>query len=348
MEKLTKDVIDWTKEYLNSFGGKTKAIIGISGGKDSSVAAAICVAAVGRDRVIGVMMPDGHQHDQDKARELIKFLGIKSYDINIASITAAAKVSIISAYNCQASDLTYCMRSNMPARVRMMTLYNIAAMEGDARVVNTCNKSEDYIGYSTKFGDAAGDFSPLSNILVRDVKLIGHDLGLPYDLVEKKPEDGLSGKTDEDNLGFTYAELDKYIEIGEIEDNEKKSKIDKLHVMNMHKLLPMPSFNHPLTITNKEEFELVLSVLDKESEKPEADSYAIYEVMESIADQYSDIIKDLTLSEILDLASKDYYMTEVYNIWLSDNYEKYASQIDKIKEKYPAFKTAVELYKLDL
>lgn len=115
-------------------------------------------------------------------------------------------------------------------------------MECDARVVNTCNKSEDYVGYSTKFGDSAGDFSPLSNLLVRSVKIIGHDLGLPYDLVEKKPEDGLSGKTDEDNLGFTYEELDHYIETGLIDDATKKEKIDRLHAANMHKLLPMPAF----------------------------------------------------------------------------------------------------------
>lgn len=242
MLELTKEVVEWTRGYLNSFGGKTKAVIGISGGKDSSVAAAICVAAVGKDRVIGVMMPNGHQHDQDKARELIGFLGIRSYDINIAGITSAVNESIESAYGCDESDLSYCMRSNMPARIRMTTLYNIAAMEGDARVVNTCNRSEDFVGYSTKFGDAAGDFSPLSNLLVREVKMIGHDIGLPFDLVEKKPEDGLSGKTDEDNLGFMYEELDHYIETGIIGDEAKKTKIDRLHVMNIHKLLPMPAY----------------------------------------------------------------------------------------------------------
>ena len=242
MNKLTENVISWTREYLNSFGGNTKAIIGISGGKDSSVAAAICVAAVGKDRVIGIMMPNGYQHDQDKAKELIDFLGIRYYDININKITAEVNKSIENVYKCKESELSYVMRSNMPARIRMTTLYNIAAMEGDSRVVNTCNKSEDFVGYATKFGDGAGDFSPLSNLLVKEVKEIGHDIGLPNDLVEKKPEDGLSGKTDEDNLGFTYAELDEYIETGEINDVDKKEKIDRMHKNNLHKLLPMLSF----------------------------------------------------------------------------------------------------------
>ena len=237
----------WAKEYMDAAGPNSKAIVGISGGKDSSIVAALLVRAIGKERVIGVMMPDGYQRDQDKARELISFLGIKAYDINIRGITEASRKSIEKAYGVDEVELTYCMQSNMPARVRMMTLYNVAAMEGNARVANTCNASEDYVGYSTKFGDAAGDFSLLSDMLVSEVKQIGYELGLPKDLIEKAPEDGLSGKTDEDSLGFTYAELDEYIKTGGGVSEEKAKKIEELHKKNLHKLLPMPTFRKETT-----------------------------------------------------------------------------------------------------
>ena len=109
-------------------------------------------------------------------------------------------------------------------------------------MVNTCNLSEDYVGYSTRYGDAAGDFSPLCNLTVDEVKKIGHVLGLPYELVEKTPIDGLCGKTDEENLGFTYAELDVYIRTGKINDLEKKEIIDRKHKANLFKLQLMPCF----------------------------------------------------------------------------------------------------------
>ncbi len=231
---MKEEIAKWIRETV----GDCTVVIGISGGKDSSVAAAICAYALGKDKVIGVLMPDGEQHDIDKSRKLVDFLGIKSYTINIKDITEASRESIRKTVS---PELTYQLRSNLAARIRMTTLYNVAAMIGNARVVNTCNKSEDYIGYSTKFGDAAGDFSPLSELLVSEVKALGYELGLPVDLIEKAPEDGLSGKTDEDNLGFTYAFLDHYILTGE-GDKETIERIEKLHKANLHKLLPMPKF----------------------------------------------------------------------------------------------------------
>ena len=123
----------------------------------------------------------------------------------------------------------------------MATLYAVSQCF-NGRVANTCNLSEDWVGYSTRYGDAAGDFSPLAKITVTELKEIGRLLGLPIDLVDKTPIDGLCGKTDEENLGFTYAMLDKYIRTGEIEDNEIKAKIDRLHKMNLFKLQMMPMF----------------------------------------------------------------------------------------------------------
>ena len=241
MTQLTESLIEWIRDYLNSFGGKTKAVIGISGGKDSSVCAALCVKAVGQNRVIGVLLPQGEQHDKDKAEELVKFLGISSYEFNIKNTVDTINETLFYTVGNEVySNSVY--YSNTPARVRMTYLYSVAALLGDCRVVNTCNRSEDYVGYATKFGDGAGDFSPLSNLCVREVLEIGHDLGLPDDLVYKVPEDGLSGKTDEDNLGFSYAELDAYLLDGTIPSEDILENIERRHKNNLHKLLPMPSY----------------------------------------------------------------------------------------------------------
>lgn len=239
---LKDKVIEWTRNYLNSFGGKTKAVIGISGGKDSTVAAKICVEAVGADRVIGVLMPQGEQHDIDVSYAVCKELGIKYYEINIDSpcYKLAAQINKAMGVNINDYPVYY---SNTPARIRMTTLYGVAAVIGDARVVNTCNRSEDYVGYSTKFGDSAGDFSPLSDLTVREVKILGYQLGLPMEFIEKKPEDGLSGKTDEDNLGFSYNTLDDYLLHGIKPSKEVLENIERRHRNNLHKLLPMPTFH---------------------------------------------------------------------------------------------------------
>lgn len=235
LERLTA----WVRTYFEENASPTtKAVIGISGGKDSSVAAAVCARALGPDRVLGVLMPQGEQSDISYSHLLVKTLGLPSVTVNIGSTVDAFFAEFQ-----KHMELSNQAKVNTPARVRMTTLYAVAACVG-GRVVNTCNLSEDWVGYSTKFGDAAGDFSPLSALTVREVKAIGKELGLPRELIEKTPSDGLSGKTDEDNLGFTYADLDRYIR-GEDDLSGKpdvKAKIDRLHAMNLHKLLPMPKF----------------------------------------------------------------------------------------------------------
>ena len=231
---MKDQIVKWIRDTV----GGCKVVIGISGGKDSSVVAGLCVEALGKENVIGVLMPDGNQHDIDKSYELVNFLQIPHYVINIQEITEASRKSIRENVG---PELTYALKSNLGARIRMVTLYNVAAMVGNARVANTCNYSEDYVGYSTKYGDAAGDFAPLQNLLFHEVKEVGYELGLPKDLIEKAPEDGLSGKTDEDNFGFTYATLDHYIETGEGPRNIVE-KIEKMHKANLHKLLPIPKF----------------------------------------------------------------------------------------------------------
>ncbi len=234
-EKVKNECVQWIRDFFEKNGKDCNAVVGISGGKDSSVVAALCVEALGRDRVIGVLMPCGEQHDIDMAELLVNHLGIKHYVVNI-------KDAVEGLTNAVPFELSQQSRVNLPPRIRMSTLYAVSQSH-NGRVANTCNLSEDWVGYSTRYGDAAGDFSPCSHLTVDEVKQIGRILGLPPVLVDKVPIDGLCGKTDEDNLGFTYAELDRYIRSGEIEDLDKKAKIDRMHRINLFKLKLMPSFD---------------------------------------------------------------------------------------------------------
>ena len=239
-QRVKDACVAWIREFFEQNGPGCNAVIGISGGKDSSVAAALCVEALGADRVIGVLMPNGDQHDIDCAYKLVKHLGIKHYVVNIKDAFEATLKSFPK--ELALSEQTVI---NLAPRLRMATLYAVS-QSCNGRVVNTCNLSEDWVGYSTRYGDAAGDFSPLSGLTVGEVKQIGYALDLPRDLVDKTPIDGLGGKTDEDNLGFTYAVLDRYIRTVEIDDPEIKQLIDRKHRANLFKLQPMPAFKPEL------------------------------------------------------------------------------------------------------
>lgn len=239
-EKIKNDCVEWIRDFFEKNGKGCNAVVGISGGKDSSVVAALCVEALGKDRVIGVLMPCGVQQDIDCAYALVEHLGIKHYVVNVKDAIDGLKANLP-----KELQLTAQSTSNIPPRVRMTTLYAIS-QSCNGRVANTCNLSEDWVGYSTRYGDSVGDFSPLSRLTVAEVKEIGHLLGIPSELVEKTPIDGLCGKTDEDNLGFTYAELDRYIRTGEIDDLEKKQLIDTKHRNNLFKLELMPCFEPKL------------------------------------------------------------------------------------------------------
>ena len=232
--KVKNDCVEWIRQFFAENGPDCNAVLGISGGKDSSVAAALCVEALGKERVIGVLMPCGDQFDIDMSHLLCDHLGIQRYVVNI-------KDAVNGLTGAMPIELSTQAKTNLPPRIRMAAVYAISQCF-NGRVVNTCNLSEDWVGYSTRYGDAAGDFSPMSHLTVQEVKEIGRVLGLPEVLVEKVPIDGLCGKTDEDNLGFTYAELDRYIRTGEIEDQAHKERIDYLHRINQFKLQLMPAF----------------------------------------------------------------------------------------------------------
>lgn len=236
VKKATNDCIQWIKDFFEKNGKDCMAVVGISGGKDSSVVAALCVEALGKDRVIGVLMPNGEQSDIEYSKMLVDFLDITRITCNIEG----AVNEVLESFEGVVSP-TPQTTINLPARIRMATLYAIS-QSVNGRVANTCNLSENWVGYCSKFGDAAGDFSPLENLTVTEVKAIGRELGLPSELVDKTPTDGLCGKTDEDNLGFTYAELDAYIRDGIEPSEEVKAKIDSMHEKNLFKLQPMPSF----------------------------------------------------------------------------------------------------------
>lgn len=234
--------VAWIRDFFEKNGKGCNCIIGISGGKDSSVVAALCVEALGKDRVIGVLMPNGEQSDIDVAQRLVEFLGITGITVNIGPVVQAVTQGVQSALP---EGLSGQAAVNLPPRIRMAVLYAVSQSK-NGRVANTCNLSEDWVGYSTRYGDSVGDFSPLSELTVTEVKLVGKAAGLPIEFIDKVPADGLCGKSDEDNLGFSYEVLDRYIRTGEIEDAVVKEKIDRLHEKNLFKLQLMPKFTEEI------------------------------------------------------------------------------------------------------
>ena len=236
--RVKEACVEWIRQFFEENGPGCNAVVGISGGKDSSIVAALCVEALGKDRVIGVLMPNGEQKDIDMAYMLVNHLGIRHYEINIRDAVEGVLNKLPFEYTKQTKE-------NLPPRIRMATLYAVSQSH-NGRVANTCNLSEDWVGYSTRYGDSVGDFSPCSRLTVAEMKEIGRLTGLPDVLVDKVPIDGLCGKTDEDNLGFTYAELDRYIRTGEIDNPEHKARIDAMHSRNLFKLQLMPSFTPEL------------------------------------------------------------------------------------------------------
>ncbi len=237
VKDATEKCVLWIREFFEKNGKDCNAVIGISGGKDSSIVAALLVEALGKDRVIGVLMPNGEQFDIECSHMLCDHLGIRK-------IVANVKNAIDGVLNLDLGiEISSQSKTNLPPRIRMATLYFVS-QSLNGRVANTCNFSEDYVGYSTRYGDSVGDFSPISCFTFTEIKQMGKYLKLPLSLVEKTPIDGLCGKTDEDNLGFSYDTLDKYIREGIEPEKEVKDKIDRLHEMNKFKLELMPSFKY--------------------------------------------------------------------------------------------------------
>ena len=238
--KVKDEIVKWIRKFFEENGKDCNAIVGVSGGIDSTVVAALCVETLGNNRVIGVVMPEGYQNDINDAYEVCDLLDIECITIDILNAVKAIKHGVKQNLN----DVWSLQSSiNLPPRIRMATLYAVSqSMNG--RVANTCNLSEDWIGYSTRYGDSVGDFSPLSKLTKTEVKQLGRLLDIPEDLVNKVPSDGLCGESDEERFGFTYDVLDKYIRTGEIDDEIIKNKIDCMHEKNLFKLELMPCFEY--------------------------------------------------------------------------------------------------------
>lgn len=236
--KIKEEVVQWIKDWFEANGKGCNAIVGISGGKDSSVVAALCVEALGKERVIGVLMPNLAQPDIDYSFMLCEELGIQHFMVPVTAAVADVLNAVEGAGIVPSEQATV----NLPARIRMATLYTVSqSMNG--RVANTCNLSEDWVGYATRWGDSVGDFCPLANLTVAEVKAVGRECCLPEYLIGKTPSDGLCGKTDEENLGFTYEELDVYIRTGECRSQITKNKIDRKHRDNLFKLKMPPRYD---------------------------------------------------------------------------------------------------------
>lgn len=253
-KNATAACIKWIQDWFIHNGNGCNAVIGISGGKDSTVVAALCAKALGPDRVIGVMLPNGKQSDIQDSKDIIAHLGIIGIELNISStieaLTESMQLTMLKGLNDprlsaikSMPEITQQGRENLPPRIRMSSLYLVAQCF-NGRVSNNCNLSENWVGYSTIYGDTAGDFSPISNFTVGEVIQIGRELGVPEKFLVKPPSDGLCGKTDEDKLGFTYEVLDRYLRTGEIDNSETKKRIDDMHLRNRFKHEPMAAFSY--------------------------------------------------------------------------------------------------------
>jgi len=246
MENISEALIHWVKVQMETIGAKN-AVVGISGGKDSAVVAGLMAKAIGKERVYGVMMPDGEQSDISYARELCDFLGIHQKELSIKGVTDAYWSLMREVEGTWCQEMSQQTRLNLPPRVRMTLLYALA-QSLDAVVINTSNLSEDWVGYATIYGDTAGAFSPLGQLTTEEVIALGRTLGLSEKFLVKAPSDGLTGKTDEEVLGFSYPLLNRYLREGICEDPAIKERIDKLHRQSRFKFLPIPMFEAPYDI----------------------------------------------------------------------------------------------------
>jgi NAD+ synthase len=241
-ENHKKAIIKWIQDWFKQNGSDCKAVIGISGGKDSTVAAALCVEALGKENVFGVLMPCDYQEDIADSYAIVEFLGIDFMTVNIGLPVDSLLCAIAYPRNGKGATISDQTRINLPPRIRMATLYAIS-QSINGRVCCTDNLSESYIGYSTRWGDGVGDFAPLADLTSEEVVAIGDALGLPQELVHKTPSDGLCGKTDEDSFGFSYDELNRYIRIGECRNIENTKLIEQKHLRNLFKTQPIPKYH---------------------------------------------------------------------------------------------------------
>ena len=242
--ELKDRCVEWIRGWFQANGPKCTAVLGMSGGKDSTIAAALCALALGPERVVGVSIPSTGQ-SLNEADEICRHLGIRYVNMPIGPVEDSFRALGPNMNDMGVDGFTAQTILNIPPRIRMTVLYAVA-QSCNGMVANTCNLSEDYIGYATLFGDASGSFSPLGKLCVREVRGIGHTLGLPSRWVDKIPDDGLPGSCpDETKFGFSYDTLDSYIREGVCDDAAVRDKIESMHRRNLFKLeiLHIPAFD---------------------------------------------------------------------------------------------------------
>ena len=240
MKYMKEAIVKWIQDWFKENGPDCKAVIGISGGKDSSIVTALCVEALGKDRVLGVMMPNGSNTQDSDSTKLIEHLGIGSVIVSIEEAYCDIVHNISVKGPIKMSDQAFI---NLAPRLRMTTLYAVS-QSVNGRVANTCNLSEAYIGWETRWGDAVGDFAPLQGLTCSEVIALGRELDLPKELIEKVPSDGLCGSTDEEAFGFTYDEVDRWIRLGVKGDHH--TEIMRMYNKNRFKKLDLPHYLPPL------------------------------------------------------------------------------------------------------
>lgn len=243
-EKL-KDINSIIYEMRRSCekNGIRGAVVGISGGKDSTIVAKLMVECLGKENVLGVLMPNGVQSDIEDSVKVVELLDIDAITINIGNPYNELKDVIDRELHYLGKKLTEPSRINIAPRIRMTTLYAVAQSLGNGwRVIGTTNKSEDYIGWLTKWGDGGVDFEPIIDFTVTELRKLGQYLGLPKELVCKVPVDGLADGSDEDRIGFSYDMLDTFITEGTTGDVEIDNKISRMYDYSEHKRNPIPRF----------------------------------------------------------------------------------------------------------
>jgi NAD+ synthase len=229
--KLVQGIRDWFEKN----GKDCKACIGLSGGKDSTIVAALCAEALGKENVIGVAIP-GKGQGMNDADEIAKYLGVEFLVVNIGAVITLLCDELHYSGN---GDLTEQAEQNIPPRVRMLIMYAIS-QSNNGRVIGTCNASENYIGYFTKYGDGASDFEPIAELTVHELYQIGDELGIPKKWTYKIPDDGLPHSLPDDEkfekMGFNYEKLDKYIRTGTSGDELADKAIKRMHDNNLFKM----------------------------------------------------------------------------------------------------------------
>lgn len=243
--EVRAEIVSWIRNERDKNGLKG-VVLGISGGKDSTVVAALCAEALGPENVLGVLMPNGVQKDIHDSQNVVKILGIKSVTVNIGSafneLTNSINIGIIK----ESKRITNEASVNIAPRLRMNTLYTIAqSMGGGYRVCGTGNLSERTLGYFTKWGDGASDLNPIGNLTSIEVVSIGDTYtNIPYELIHKTPDDGLSGMSDEEKLGIKYIDVHNYLRNNLTEiSKETHDKIIKMELASAHKRKDIPLFS---------------------------------------------------------------------------------------------------------